>query len=128
MPKDEFVAEDPMQLVGMVMPGEPGMLEAMAAALVEEYVLLGWDETRLMTLFVNPLFLATHRIYRQKGEAYVRELVRETCARFRIPARPSETTLFGPDPSDHHAYIELEDEPVAGPGSSFVPSQVTHIT
>jgi hypothetical protein len=69
MPKDEFVDEDPMELVGMVMPGAPGMLEAMAEALVEEYVLLGWDAPRLMTLFVNPLFVATHRIYRQKGEA-----------------------------------------------------------
>lgn len=96
MPKDEFVAEDPMELVGMVMPGGPGMLEAMAEALVEEYVLLGWDATRLMTLFVNPLFVATHRIYRQKGEAYVRELIDATCAKFRIPPRPDETMLFEP--------------------------------
>lgn len=121
MPKDEFVDEDPMELVGMVMPGAPGMLEAMATALVEEYVLLGWDETRLMTLFVNPLFLATHRIYRQKGDAYVRDLVRVTCAKFRIPARPDETNIFGPDPTTVRASIELENEPIAHPGSAFVP-------
>lgn len=96
MPKDEFVAEDPMELVGMVMPGEPGMLEAMAEALVEEYVLLGWDAPRLMTLFINPLFTATHRIYRQKGETYVRELIEATCAKFHIPPRPKETVLFEP--------------------------------
>ena len=92
----EFEDDDPMELVGMVLPGAPGMVEAIATALVEEYVLLGWDAPRLMTLFVNPLFVATHRIYRQKGEAYVRELIRDTCARFRIPARPQETTLFEP--------------------------------
>jgi len=111
MPKDEFVDEDPMELVGMVMPGEPGMLEAMAVAFVEEYVLLGWDEPRLMTLFVNPLFMATHRIYRQKGDEYVRALIRETCARFRIPSRPSETALFGIDaPSQGlHGSITLVD-------------------
>jgi hypothetical protein len=91
MPHDEFADEDPMGLVGMVMPGEPGQLEAMAECFVEEYVRLGWDEPRLMTLFVNPMFLATHRVYRQKGEAYVRELIRRARAKwgagqFRFPA------------------------------------------
>jgi len=77
MPYDEFDAEDPMALVGMVLPGVPGQLEAMAECFVEEYVRMGWDEPRLMTLFVNPLFMATHRIYCQKGEDYVRELIRK---------------------------------------------------
>jgi hypothetical protein len=84
MPKDEFVDEDPMELVGMVMPGEPGMLETMAEIIVDEYVRLGWDEERLMTLFVNPMFMSTHRIYRQKGEPYVRELIREVTARWGV--------------------------------------------
>ena len=84
MPYDEFVAEDPMELVGMVLPGEAGQLEAMAECLIEEYVRLGWNEKRLMTLFVNPMFLATHRIYRLKGEAYVRELIQKTCARWKV--------------------------------------------
>jgi hypothetical protein len=85
--KDEFEDDDPMQLVGMVMPGEPGMLENMAEIIVDEYVRLGWDEERLMTLFVNPMFMATHRIYRQKGESYVRDLIREIRARWGILAR-----------------------------------------
>ena len=80
----EFEDEDPMALVGMVMPGEPGQLEAMAECLVEEYVRLGWDETRLMVLFHNPMFLATHRIYRQKGEQYVRELIQQTCKKWGV--------------------------------------------
>ena len=78
MPHDEFVDEDPMGLVGMVLPGEPGQLEAMAECFVEEYIRLGWDERRLMTLFTNPMFMATYRIYRQKGEVYVRELIQRT--------------------------------------------------
>lgn len=85
MPHDECDPEDPMGLVGVVLPGAPGQIEAMAACLVEEYVRLGWDEERLMTLFVNPTFLATHRVYRQKGETYVRDLIRKTCATWRIP-------------------------------------------
>jgi hypothetical protein len=81
MPQEEFVPEDPMGLIGMVLPGEPGQLEAMAECFIEEYVRLGWSERRLMTLFVSPMFLATHRIYRMKGEAYVRDLIRTTRAK-----------------------------------------------
>ena len=84
MPKDEFVDEDPLELVGMVMPGEAGQLERMAETIVEEYVRMGWDERRLMTLFVHPLFMATHRIYLQKGEPYVKSLVQRTCAKYHI--------------------------------------------
>jgi len=86
MPKDEFAAEDPMELVGMVLPGDPGQLEAMAEAIVEEYVRMGWEAERLMTLFCNPMFLATHRIYRQKGEAYVRELIQAICSKWTVRA------------------------------------------
>lgn len=84
MPKDKFSTEDPLELVGMVVPGESGTLEAMAEAIVDEYVRLGWREGRLMTLFSNPTFLATHRIYRLKGEPYVRDLIRRTCAKWGI--------------------------------------------
>jgi hypothetical protein len=84
MPHEEFVAEDPMEMVGMVLPGEPGQLEAMAECLVEEYVRLGWDEERLMVLFRNPMFLATHRIHRQKGEPYVRALIQQVRAKWRV--------------------------------------------
>jgi len=77
-----------MALVGIVLPGEPGQLEAMAETLVEEYVRLGWDEPRLMTLFVNPMFLATHRIYRQMGEDYVRQLIRKMQARWKNALNP----------------------------------------
>ena len=86
MPKDEFVDEDPMQLVGMVLPGEEGQLEAMAECIVEEYVRMGWDERRLMTLFVNLMFMSTYRIYRQKGEEYIVGLIRRICAKWIISA------------------------------------------
>jgi hypothetical protein len=82
VPQDEFVDEDPMELVGFVMPGEAGQLERMAEVIVEEYVRMGWDEKRLMVLFVNPMFQATYRVYQLKGEAYVRELLHKTCAKY----------------------------------------------
>ncbi|HEX6385843.1 MAG TPA: hypothetical protein VF177_14330 [Anaerolineae bacterium] len=84
MAEKTFADDDPMELVGLVLPGEPGQLEAMAEAIVDEYVRLGWSEPQLMTLFVNPMFMATHRIYCQKGEAYVRDLIANVCARWRL--------------------------------------------
>ncbi len=94
MSYDDF-EEDPMEMIGMVMPGEPGQLEAMAECLVEEYVRLGWDARRVMTLFVNPMFLATNRIYRQKGEAYVRELIDRTCVKWGVCLNREQGVLHG---------------------------------
>lgn len=82
MPKDEFVDEDPLELVGMVMPGEAGQLERMAETIVEEYARMGWNERRLLTLFTNPMFMATHRIYAHKGETYVKSLIQRTCGKY----------------------------------------------
>lgn len=98
MPKDEFIAEDPMELVGIVLPGEAGQLEAMAEAIVEEYVRLGWEAERLMTLFRHPMFLATHRIYTLKGEKYIQDVIRRACSKWNFsgePAIPAKKTAPG---------------------------------
>ena len=87
MPRDEFSTEDPLELVGMVVPGDSGTLNAMAEAFVEEYIRMGWREDRLMTLFTNPMFMATHRIYRLKGETYVRNLIRRTCEKWGVHSK-----------------------------------------
>ena len=83
-----FELEDPFTLVGVGLAEDPSdeALTDMAWAVVEEYIRLGWTEQRLMTLFVNPTFLATHRIYRLKGKEYVHELIRKTCAKWGFTA------------------------------------------
>ena len=96
MKDKEFEDEDPMDLVGMVLPGEPGQLEAMAECVVEEYLRMGWDEPRLMTLFVHPMFLATHRIYRLKGEAYVLDLIRKTASKWEVLIKSSAGKASNP--------------------------------
>ena len=90
MKMKSYEEEDPLQLVGMVLPGAPGEIEKMAECLVEEYVRMGWGEKRLMVLFSNPAFMATHRIYRQKGEEYVRQLIREVQAKWQPRVRGPE--------------------------------------
>lgn len=76
--------EDPYELVGMVIPGEEGQSEAMAQALIEEFILLGWNKKQLMTLFTSPLYLGTHHIYQEKGSAWVQALIEDTWAHWHI--------------------------------------------
>ncbi len=65
--------EDPMELVGVVLPQEDP--DYMAECLVEEYIFLGWNDKQLMSLFARPTFRTTHRIYHDKGEEYVRPVI-----------------------------------------------------
>ncbi len=65
---------DPMELVGVGLP--EGNIDQMAECLVEEYMLLGWNERQLMALFTRPFFRTTHRIYLDKGEDYARALIK----------------------------------------------------
>lgn len=70
---NEFFPDEPMELVATPVPGvDPGY---MAECLVEEYLLMGWSERALMRLFTLPVYGATHRIYRERGDAYVRDLI-----------------------------------------------------
>ncbi len=73
MIKKEFDAHDPMELVGVALPG--GDLAQMAECFVEEYIRAGWDDESLLHLFRDPFYRATHRVYQEKGEMYVRRLI-----------------------------------------------------
>ena len=77
----EFAPEDPMELVGVNLPS--GDSDDMAECLVEEYLLMGWNERQLMNLFTRPFFQTTHRIYREQGEAYVQALIERVCDKWR---------------------------------------------
>jgi hypothetical protein len=83
MPYDEFEEDDPMELVGVALPGDEATTESMAETFVEEYVRMGWDDAHLMRMFTHPFYVATHAVYRLKGEAYVRDLIAQTRARWQ---------------------------------------------
>jgi hypothetical protein len=72
--------QDPMELVGVAFPG--GSMDAMAACLVEEYLMLGFSDEQLLALFRRPCFGATHGIFRARGEDYVRALIQVLRRRF----------------------------------------------
>ncbi len=71
-------ADDPMDLVMNPVPG--GDPELMATCLIEEYARLGMGEEEILALFKQPVY-QTHALYRERGEAWVRNLIRKVLAR-----------------------------------------------
>ncbi len=80
MPKDETDIDDPMELNGAVVPCEADNDEDMAIAFIEEFLFLDFTAGRILELFKHPNYVGPHRVYRNKGEAYVRELIERTLA------------------------------------------------
>ena len=77
--------DDPHELVGVSLA--EGDCDFMAECLVEEYLLLGWNNGQLMSLFTRPCFRMTHGIYLNRGRDYVEAVI----ARMRAKWIPDET-------------------------------------
>ena len=72
--------DDPHELVGISLA--EGDRDFMAECLVEEYLLLGWNNGQLMSLFTQPCFRMTHRIYLDRGHDYVAALIAQVRAKW----------------------------------------------
>jgi hypothetical protein len=87
MPYNEPDPSDPNVLVGVSLPGDEETTREMAAAFVEEFALLGFDEERLMSLFRRSHYEGAHRAYLLLGEEDIRGMVAEATkffGRFRV--------------------------------------------
>ena len=71
---------DPHELVGVSLA--EGDSNYMAECLVEEYLLLGWSDHQLTSLFTRPCFGMTHRIYLDRGHDYVAALIAQVRAKW----------------------------------------------
>lgn len=69
--------DDPTELVMVAVPGDPVL---MATCLIEEYARIGMSEEEIVSLFSRPAY-QTHALYLERGEAWVRHLVRDVLAR-----------------------------------------------
>ncbi len=78
-PLREPSAEDPMELVGMVLPRpmDGDAVEAMARTFVEEYALMGWPAKRILAAFRQPFYGGAHEAYRRLGEERIVALLQE---------------------------------------------------
>ena len=80
--------DDPLELVGMVVPVPPGYdsMAEMGRCFVEEFALMGWDRRRILRLFKSPVYAGAHAIYRARGEEFVDSLITQVLG----PANPKE--------------------------------------
>ena len=69
--------DDPMALVGVVLPAHPAAMEDMAYVFAEELARLGFDEARLLRVFRSPFYAGPHRAYRALGEPAIGAIVAE---------------------------------------------------
>ena len=76
MEKD-FESGDPLEMVGVFVPAEPGRDAAadMARAFVEEFALMGFSGERILRLFKSPFNTGAHLLYRQRGEEFLRAII-----------------------------------------------------
>ncbi|MBI4549512.1 MAG: hypothetical protein HY714_01115 [Candidatus Omnitrophica bacterium] len=84
MPKHEMDPEDPMEMVGIELPAQSeAEVRDMALCFAEEFARDGWGEDALLNLFRNPLYVGPYRVWKQKGDAFVRSVIEEAGAKWR---------------------------------------------
>lgn len=78
MPKNEIDPEDPMEFVGVELSGQSeAALRDMALCFAEEFAREGWNEEKLTQMFKNPFYKGPYLAWQQKGDNFIREIVRE---------------------------------------------------
>ncbi|MAG36399.1 MAG: hypothetical protein CL878_09165 [Dehalococcoidia bacterium] len=77
MATKKFDPHDPFDLMGTPVPPEAGhdSLGEMARCFIEEYLQMGWPDEAILKLFGKPKYRGPNAVYRQRGEAYVRQLI-----------------------------------------------------
>ena len=78
MAEKNFEQEDPLEMVQMVLdvPADDSFYEKMTRTFVEEYMMMGWSDEDIFSLFQKPFYRGTHDILQRKGEAFVRNIIR----------------------------------------------------
>ncbi len=74
----EILPDDPMQLTGIQVPGDPGL---MLRLLVEEYARMGWGLEPLMQLARDPNYQAFHGLLELFGEDELLRRIKDTLSR-----------------------------------------------
>ena len=78
MTSKEFEPDDPIEMVGMEIPGQSeAALRDMALCFAEEFVREGWSEEKLFAMFKNPLYAGPYLAWKQKGDEFVKSVIVE---------------------------------------------------
>ncbi len=82
MPKDEFDAEDPLELNGVALVTEQDTTDAMCECFIEEFMRMGYSPEQILALFRNPQYMGMHMVLEKRGEQFVRGRVAEVYAKW----------------------------------------------
>ena len=74
----EVLPEDPMDLHGFEVPGDPHLMMRM---LVEDYARMGWNTEAIMSLANDPNYQVFHGLLRMFGEDELRRRIADVIAR-----------------------------------------------
>ena len=89
-PQKEIEPDDPMEIVGIEIPGQSEeQLRDMVLCFAEEFAREGWDEEGLLKMFQNPFYRGPYLAWKQKGDDYVREIIREAMSMWRPGGKKS---------------------------------------
>ena len=84
MPKSEFDPEDPMEFVGVELAEQSeAALRDMALCFAEEFVRDGWDEEKIFHVFRNPFYKGPYLAWKQKGDEFIRSVIRDAVNMWR---------------------------------------------
>lgn len=109
MPKNEIDPEDPLELCRVGLATGEDTTNVMAECLVEEYLRLGYKPNQLLALFRNPFYTGLHLVIENRGEAYVREVIRDTFARWGRPC------VWDAEPLQRGTSLQSATIPAGGP-------------
>lgn len=84
MPKNEMDPEDPMEMMALELGGQSEeQLKDMALCFAEEFAREGWSEEKLFAMFQNPFYQGPYLAWKQKGDEFVRSVIREALVIWR---------------------------------------------
>lgn len=91
MMKKEYEPDDPVEMVGMELPGQDeAHLRDMALCFAEEFTREGWSREKIFQMFKNPFYQGPYCAWKQKGDAFVLSVIDEAAGMWRrTPERES---------------------------------------
>lgn len=71
----EFEEDDPMQMNATEIPCDEKHFDEMVEAIIEEYLMMGWNDEQILKLFQHEFFQMTYAIRKKKGEEFIRNKI-----------------------------------------------------
>jgi len=77
-----------MEIMGVELGGQTeAELRDMVLCITEEFVREGWSEEKLLEMFQTPFYQGPHLAWKQKGDEFVRSIIREAVKMWRPTRR-----------------------------------------